>query len=353
MALRNKSGLRFFVILVVIAVAVAIASRTALFVSWLDGYVDAVETAQGDDDEPLPKRQVQIDDEMRDYAGVELLSLVERDFSPELQARARLVDLKPLLALRSRYHQTLASEAVAKVVERAARDELARLKKLAKGAGSVAVKKVNYARAIQGEAKAKLEGVRTALQSLHDESMHSFGSELTPWLLDKNSKQWQRLLAHQDALLLVTLPVNTSLAANVLVIRVATNNDRAHARKAYFISSAFMLDQQVLGEQYFFKTAGARLHAGQRLDAWLPQGDKVLKGVFIPNKAIIWNAGQAWVYVEVETGLYHRRAVQGGFDTAGGMMMTSGFNEGDKLVLTGAQMLLSQEFKWQIADEDD
>lgn len=360
MTLRGKVGLIFIVGMLLVVVAILV-TRSETLTRITGHYLSVDEVVEHDEHEeedenhaPLEKRMVRIEDDIGEYAGIKVSSLEISDFSPEIRASAVLVDLRPLLDLRSRYYQTLASVNVAKVVERSARDELARLKRLAKG---VAAKKVNYALAVQGEAKAKLQGVRSELSALRDESSHSFGSEITKWLLDADSKQWQRLLAHQDALLLVTLPVNDTLAANVSMIRVAHDGDRDKARKAYFVSPAFMSDHEVQGENYFFKTSGIRLRANQRLDAWLPQGNTALSGVFIPNNAIVWYEGQKWVYVEVGDDLYQRRLLSEQHETVGGVFIEvgieSGFELGDELVIVGAQMLLSEEFKWQIPEEDD
>jgi len=365
MTSRGKFSLGFVVIVLVAIFIVPMAMKSTLVDGWFKQYSEAVEAAQKDDDdddddddsdlesELVESMQVRINDEIGEYAGVETIVLEGSEFFPEIKALAKVVDIRPLLALHARHNQALAAFNVAKVAERSAAQELTRLKNLVKGAGSVATKKVNYAQASYNEAKAKLQGLSFDIQSVRDETVQSWGKEVSTWVLGSGSKSWQRLLNHQDSLLLVTLPADVSLPSEDGFIRLARDGQRNKARKAYFVSSALITDQDSQGETYFFKSATGKLRVGMRLDAWLPQGDQALKGVFIPEQAMVWNSGLPWVYVQLEDDLYQRRAVSTGVSAAGGLFMQQGMAVGEQLVMRGAQMLLSEEFRWQILDEDD
>jgi hypothetical protein len=365
MALRGKISVWITVLLVLVGIllVIPVASKSTLLEqieSWFDDYSEAVDSAQGDDDEssadvatiPAGKMMVRIEDEIGAYAGVETVNLVQTSFFPESKALAIVVDLRPLLALRARHNQALAALNVANVAERAAAAELARLKTLAKGTGSVATKNVSYAEATWHEAKAKLQGLNFDLQAIHDEALQIWGEVISSWILTEDSTQWQRLLSRQDSLLLVTLPLDISLATEVSDIRIARDGSRQQARKAYFVSAALATDQVIQGETYYFKTATDQLRTGMRLDAWLPEGLEPLNGVFIPDEAIVWNDGQAWVYVKLEDDLYQRRSLLSGLVAAGGVFMTDELSAADTLVMRGSQMLLSEEFRWQIEGDD-
>jgi len=367
MMLRGRFGfwLVMAVLVAVLLFVVPVASKTSFtdyMDEWFGKYNDAVESAQendeettGDDEdeEPIGKMMVRIDDEIGEYAGVEVHTLLKTNYFPESKALAKVVDLRPMLALRARYNQALASLNVAKVMKVSAVQELTRLKQLSKDAGSVAAKKVNYAQTKVNEAHAKLQGVSFNVQAVHDEALQTWGETVSSWILEKDSKEWQRLLSHQDSLLLVTLPADISLAAEVSFIRIARDGSRQQARKAYFVSPALITDKVIQGETYFFKTATGKLRSGMSLDAWVPKGSKSLEGVFISEQAIVWSDGQAWAYVQVDDEMYQRRSLLSGLAAAGGVFIQDEMLAGDKLVMRGAQMLLSEEFKWQIADEDD
>jgi len=361
MTLRGKFSLWLIVLIVVAVFIVPMAMRSTVLGEWLEPYSEAVEAAQEDDEdddddqeaELVESMQVRINDEIGEYAGVETLTLQGTEFFPEIKAHAKVIDIRPMLTLNARHNQAIAAFNVAKVAERSAGQELTRLKSLAKSGGSVATKKVNYAQASYNEAKAKLQGLSFEIQAVKDEALQVWGKEISSWIFDSSSKSWRRLLSHQESLLLLILPLDISLPSDDGFIRLSRNGERNKARKAYYVSPALRTDQDIQGETYFFKSATGKLRVGMRVDAWLPQGDEALKGVFIPEQAIVWNAGQPWVYIQLEDDLYQRRSVSTGVTAAGGLFMDADIEAGEQLVTRGSQMLLSEEFRWQILDEDD
>jgi hypothetical protein len=365
MRLRGKISvwITLLLALATIFLVITVASNVTLLdqvKSGFNGHSEGEDTTQSEDDESpkdasreaVGKMMVRIDEEIADYAGIETVIMAETSFFPESKALAVVVDLRPMLALRTRHNQALAAMNVAKVTVQAKATELTRLKALAKGAGSVAAKNVTYAEADWHAAKAGLQGLYFEKQAIRDETIQAWGEVVATWILTENSKEWQRLLSWQDSLLIVTLPIDLTLAADVSFIRIARDGSRQQARKAYFVSPALATDQVIQGETYFFKTASGKLRTGMRLDAWLPQGSEPLKGLFIPDMAMVWNDGQAWAYVKLQDGLYQRRSLLSSLPAAGGVFITDEIHAGEILVMNGAQMLLSEEFKWQIEGDD-
>lgn len=364
MALGGRFSLWFVVLLVLAAILFVVpaalnSSWSNLVDGWMDHYSEAVEEAQGDDDdadddeiEPAGDKMVRVNDEVADYVGIETITLATSHFSPRFKALATVVSLKPLLEVRSEYKKALAALNVAKVTVQSALQELRRLKSLA-NAGSVATKKVNYAQVSWREENAKLQGYQFELDAIRDDAIQTWGQEISDWVLAKESQQWQRLLSRQDSLLLVTLPIDISLPELVSYIQISRKGGNKQARKAYFVSPGLTMAQDVQGETYFFKMASGKLRSGMRLDAWISEGEKPLEGVFVSDKAIVWHEGQPWAYLQLEDDLYQRVALQGGLKAATGVFMTDDVVAGNELVMQGAQMLLSEEFRWQILDEDD
>jgi hypothetical protein len=89
------------------------------------------------------------------------------------------------------------------------------------------------------------------------------------------------------------------------------------------------------------------------VDVQLSDGKPVTAGVLIPRETVVWYAGKAWAYVQIDDALFLRRAVTTERETPEGWFVDEGFAPGDHLVITGAQMLLSEEFRWQIQGDDD
>ena len=368
MKLRGK--LRFWMTVSVILAATffivpAVSGQSWLDMvdEWLGEYQQAVEQAQEDNDDddddehegalPVGDRTVVLDDETSEYSGIETITLQQSSYFPENKAHAQVLDASVLLDRRSQYQQASAALNVARVKERSAAQELARLKKLSQGAGSVATKNVNYAEAAWRETRAELQGFQFQLQDVEAKTKQAWGTTIAAWVLESKSTQLNRLLTYQDSLLLVTLGADQTLPEDVTVIQLARDGDRQHARKAYLVALAMNPAQQTQGETYFFRTATGKLRSGMRVDVWVPETNEAINGVFIPDEAVVWYAGQAWIYVEVDEGAYQRHSLKESLKVDGGQFIQQGLASGDNLVLTGSQMLLSEEFKWQIQDEDD
>ncbi|MGZ5055641.1 MAG: efflux RND transporter periplasmic adaptor subunit, partial [Methylobacter sp.] len=76
-------------------------------------------------------------------------------------------------------------------------------------------------------------------------------------------------------------------------------------------------------------------------------------GVIIPKSALVWYMDQAFVYIKTAEEQFSRRTIDHYSATADGYFVGNGINAGEQLVVTGGQMLLSEELRGQIPDEDD
>jgi len=368
MALRAKIGFTLIagtLIMLIWFVAPAITNESwpAFFNDLVTEYNEAAERASnhGDDDDDNEKQEagsaqlmtVTLDEDAIDYAGVDTMPISEKLYSPEQPAYASVVDIRPLVQWRSRINQLESGVHLAQVKEQSSRKELERLRKLAKNTGSVASKNVLYADASWQEARANLQAKQFELEDAKAELIQSWGTTLAGWLQSSESENFARLVSHEEALLMVSLTVDATLAADVTEIYVSRDGDRAHAVKAYFVSPAYTPSQQIQGETYFFRLNNENLRVGMRLEAWVPQNEASMQGFQIPERAIVWYAGQPWAYVQQDEATYKRRPLATGTSVSGGIFVESGFEVGELLVVSGSQMLLSEEFRWQIHDEDD
>ena len=71
-----------------------------------------------------------------------------------------------------------------------------------------------------------------------------------------------------------------------------------------------------------------------------------------PRAAVVRSEGRAWVYVQLGEPRFRRQVVNLDAPTPGGWFAASGVGPGDRVVVDGAQTLLSEEFKSQIKLED-
>lgn len=72
------------------------------------------------------------------------------------------------------------------------------------------------------------------------------------------------------------------------------------------------------------------------------------KGVLIPRSAIVWLEGEPFVYVQEEKDHFAREEVLNYILVKDGWFVSEKFRPGERIVVAGAQMLLSTEFRDQI-----
>ena len=87
------------------------------------------------------------------------------------------------------------------------------------------------------------------------------------------------------------------------------------------------------------------LRPGTAVAAFLPVAATARRGVLIPDSAIVQQDGRMWAYVQRGPERFIRRFVPTDVPAAGGFLVVAGFSPGDRVVTTGAQSLLSEEFK--------
>ena len=90
------------------------------------------------------------------------------------------------------------------------------------------------------------------------------------------------------------------------------------------------------------------LRPGTAVTAYLRLATDGRAGVLIPRSAVVWAAGEAGAYAQVSDEGFIRRPLRLDVPTANGWFTAESFAAGDRIVIVGAQALLSEEQKAQI-----
>ena len=91
------------------------------------------------------------------------------------------------------------------------------------------------------------------------------------------------------------------------------------------------------------QAAIVRRAPGTPLLAYLPTSAAAVQGVVVPSGAVVWYAGQPWAYVQAGPTRFARRPLGQAAETDGGFFVTGDLKAGDRVVTSGAQLLLSEE----------
>jgi len=85
----------------------------------------------------------------------------------------------------------------------------------------------------------------------------------------------------------------------------------------------------------------------------VPNGSATSRGAFVPSQAVVQWDGLTWTWVRRGPGHFVRVRVPDDLPLPGGWLVTSGLVPGDSIVISGAQQLLSEEFRAHITVGDE
>ena len=174
---------------------------------------------------------------------------------------------------------------------------------------------------------------------------------------DEAVQSGQALLrvARFDALIArVEVPAGGRIDPRVTTARIVVIGRADHPLRGERIALGAS-NPRTLGQTILFRVAadGLALRPGEAVTAYLSSPGPPATGVVLPRPAVVRFAAKAWAYVETGAGTFARREVALEQPTDTGWFVTGGFVAGDRVVVAGAQLLLSEELKSQLTIEAD
>jgi multidrug efflux system membrane fusion protein len=267
----------------------------------------------------------------------------------EAQATGVVVQLQPLLDLRASYNTPATDLLRARASARASSAEYQRLRSLNQDGRNAADKAVEAARAAAENDAALVQNAQQAITILNGNAVLRWGPVVAGWIRS-NSPQLDALLMQRAFLLQVTTTTDGRFASPRRA--VVQYPDGTHAT-AQFVSVLPQVDPRFQVPSLLYLVAPhAGLVPGVNVSVFLPSG-KEQTGIVIPSSAVVWSLGSAWCYVEQSPGKFERIAVETGTPQTHGWFVTHGVEPGAHVVTSGAQTLLSEEFRSQIQANQD
>lgn len=294
--------------------------------------------------------RLEIEPELQHKAGIRVEQLQKTKLQSEIVAYGEVVNLKPLLQVRSEYLNAAANFSIAEANLQQARQNLQRVRGLHKNQAA-STKKLQAEETLWESARAEHKARYYQLQAIEESAILSWGGPLSDWLLNPETEHFSDLIKQQHTLLQVTLPPDEQLPVGVETIYVSTSGNRSDAKPVQLFSAAPHTDDVFQGETYYFR-ADYKIRTGMHLTAWIPQL-QISNGFLLPTTAVLRYLGQHYVYLKLDEEHFIRKQVQHLQKKDKAYFTQSGFSDGQWLVVLGAQMLLSEELRGLIPDEDD
>ena len=261
------------------------------------------------------------------------------------------------------------ANAAAATVE-AARAAYERARVLNADAKNVSDRVVEEARSKFDSEHARLDGARKTVETIESSLQSSGPASATPLVLQSEGTVVE-LMAHPgesveagtplfrvsrlDRLLArIDLPVGENVPSGAATARIVPAGQEHQAIEADRIGAAAMLDQKAPGQAFLFRLRESRfgLRPGLAVTAYIATGPARQAGVTVPTAAVVRLSGKAYVYVQTGDQQFTRKEIRTDSPVASGYFIGNQLAPGTRIVIAGAQTLLSEEFKPEGVTED-
>ena len=362
------------IIIALMAIVIAVLSWALIYVSrdelqlHDEEYEEEIETestASVEDGRAI----VRVDLKSQEASGIRVQSLQSARYEAAFQVFGRVVDIEPLLETRGRYLAAAAERRALQSALDAAQADYRRAEVLYQDDRNISEQAFRDAQSRFRVAQAHLSAALSTQSVLHDSLRTAWGPVVADWAMAAQSASLRELSSRNAVLVQLVFPYALPISAAVPQLMLAPVTARENAVQGQFVSAAPRASVALPGNTYFYLVRGTALRVGANVVASVSMGDDVIDGVVIPNEAVVWHAGKSWVYRKLDSETFGRyevsttNALGDGWFQAGlalplpqdAVAVPDGnrLNPGDEVVTSGAQLLLSEELKFQIRNENE
>ena len=345
---------------------IIVLGLTTMAGSAIWGFVQARSEAKHDDDDDAPVKK---SSRISTAGGIATITLDAATLARNLiatrvlknamyaqtrRAYGSVLDLQPLTNLTNKF-----AIAKANIETQQAKRDLAQ--------ANVARARALYTQGPQAISKAQLEtaeenlrvnvaglaAAQAQFQALSHTAVQTWGTVLAQGFdqgLGQPSSRLMRLIECRDMLVQITLHADATVAkAPEHAFVEQTDGSRIDL---HFVSPAATTDPHMQGQSFFYTAAAASgLLPGMNVVAYVPTGQRVARAE-VPASAIVWLQGRAWAYFRTGPKTVVRRAIATDSPAPDGGYLVKDMPDDTRVVSSGAQMLLSEEFRTQIQSEE-
>jgi hypothetical protein len=285
---------------------------------------------------------------------------------------ATVLDVQPLAQWRGRLTSAAHELAGARAGADASRVEAERLQAMFDDDRNASQRALDAALALSRTDRAKAQSQQSQLDALRESARVEWGPVVSKWFDGPaDDPTLQRLINGQEVLLQVAVRADTSKLPQTLSIIMPDGHAPVTARA---VSAAGSIGAAAAhgGRVLLFRAPGQGLAPGMQLSAQASDDGSRhgVAGALVPSSAVVWHAGQSWIYVGDAVGdadtaeatsapdkgrpdVFRRRALGPTAVRSGSQWFVPGLATDEAVVTQGAQLLLSEEQKSRIKNEND
>ncbi len=277
----------------------------------------------------------------QEKAGLETVALKPMQRARESTAYGVILDPAPLIALNSE----LASASAALDASRA---EFERAKRLHAHGQNVSLKSMQAA-------ESKFRADRARFAQLIQQLANTWGWEMARLGPPHREAMVAKLARREIAIARVSLPTGQTLTSKPRDARVVVLGYEKRPLATHLVSFAPSVDPSLQGETFLLELVAPKfpLVPGASVTAYLESAAPREQGVILPRSAVVRFNDKAWVYVRVDANDFARREVSLTTPLAHGWFLANSLAPGTRVVVTGAETLLSDELGASHRVEED
>jgi hypothetical protein len=284
-------------------------------------------------------------------SGIITEPLKASSFRKEIKVFGAVLDLQGLSALRGEYASAEARRKKALANLDFSRLQFERAKALNAEGKNISDKALQAAQSAMQADEIEAGSGLDALRVVEDTVRRQWGDVILHWLVGR-SRTMDRLMRGEALLVLVSISPGTQIEEPPRKARILVGEQMNFT--ADLVSPSPRTDPHIQEKSFFYIAPASKtgLLPGMNITAYLQSGP-VYKGFFVPFSAVVWLQGRAWIFIQEGTSYFVRHEIPTMVPAKGGIIVTRGFQAGEKIVVQGAQQLLSEEFSREIQGGGD
>src|SRR5260370_22359181 len=280
-----------------------------------------------------------LDSSTQNRLGLEVATLAATVTREQATFPAVVVSVQDLAASRNGYIASQTQVQKTHVAAEVARKGYTRLKILFEEDQNISEKALQTAEATLRANEADERAGEQQLTLQESLARQEWGSVVAKWTVE-GSPQLQRILDQLAMVVQMTIPSGDTYGAPKPISLETPGGARTQAT---LLSTFPRVDPRIQGRSFLYLAhAQPTLTPGVNLLAHLSVGS-LMKGLIVPTSAVVWSEGKAWVYQQTAADHFFRPGGPTDIPLAKRFFVAEGFSPGQKLVVQGAQALLSEE----------
>ena len=300
---------------------------------------------------------IALNSEVQLNSGIKTLPIQTSTYTKNLTNYATVLSIDTLIELKNKFNEI--NNQISLLTNELDRDKknYERFKLLNDDNKNVSDKAVQEMKVNFENTKIKLFATQELVIGIKQNIRSQWGETILAMIEIGSNKELFDFLLHDKARIVkVTLSENMD-SEPPKKISLALIDNLGEKFLATYLAESPSLDKSIKGKTYFYIVFSNKLRIDSKVIASLIQenfSNDSSKYLAIPKEAVVWNAGQAWVYLKAAENKFFRTVIETDNESANGWIVKEGsIKENDLLVIKGAQLLLSEEFKYQIKNEND